>query len=180
MKFATSKGRILNIYQQLNNVYDQQYMELKDPEGFFKCFKGLMDRSLNDEVYSFISIKSHNDEYFFSKAPLLKMISYASGHKIPVWTADRLLDFLKSKDDAYSSELRWNGRTLSFTLNSSLPADAGLTLMVPFLCSSNRLSSITIDQKEYSFKKRMFKGKQYGFMTVKPGNNYQVVAHYGN
>ncbi len=34
---------------------------------FINCFKGLMDRSLYNEVYSFISVKSHNDEYYFSK-----------------------------------------------------------------------------------------------------------------
>ncbi len=67
-------GKIINVYQQLNAVYDQQYNESHDPEGFFNCFKGLMDRSLNNEVYSFISVKSHNDEYYFSKIPLMKML----------------------------------------------------------------------------------------------------------
>ena len=68
-------------------MYDQQYNENHDPEGFFNCFKGLMDRSLNDEVYSFISVKSHNDEYYFSKTPLMKMLAYANSNGIPVWTA---------------------------------------------------------------------------------------------
>jgi hypothetical protein len=178
MKFATSNGRTLNIYQHLNNVYDQQYMEMKDPDGFFECFKGLMDRSLNKEVYSFISVKSHNDEYFFSKEPLRRMISYASGHGIPVWTASKLLDFLKTRDDAYFSELLRNGNTLSFKLNSSHHHDAGITFMVPLLYGSSRLKSITIDRKEYSFREKMFKGRQYGFITVKPGKNYTVTARY--
>lgn len=69
MRFAGSSGKILDIYQHLNNVYDQQYNENHDPEGFYSCFRGLMDMSLNKEAYSFISIKSHNDEYYFSRDP---------------------------------------------------------------------------------------------------------------
>ncbi len=35
MKFADAKGRIINVYQQLNAVYDQQYNESNDPDGFY-------------------------------------------------------------------------------------------------------------------------------------------------
>ncbi len=93
MKFATSKGKILGIYQHLNNVYDQEYTENHDPDGFFNCFKGLVDRSIYDQVFSYISIKSHNDEYYFSRVPLLKMLAYANSKNIPVWT---LLNWLIS------------------------------------------------------------------------------------
>lgn len=59
MRFAGTSGKIIDIYQHLNNVYDQQYTENHDPEGFLKCFEGLMERSLNKEVYSFIIDYSH-------------------------------------------------------------------------------------------------------------------------
>ena len=107
MKFADSKGKIINVYQHLNAVYDQEYNESHDPEGFFNCFKGLMDRSLHNEVYSFISVKSHNDEYYFSKSPLMKMLAYANQQNIPVWTEIKLLDFIKMKDEASFSNIRW-------------------------------------------------------------------------
>ena len=41
MKFAGNKESTLDVYQLLTNVYDQEYMEHSDPEGFFECFKGL-------------------------------------------------------------------------------------------------------------------------------------------
>ena len=78
MKFAGARGNIIDVYQHYNAVYDQQYMERNDPEGFYQCFRGLVDRSLDHEIYSFVSIKSHNDEYFFSKEPLMKMLAYAN------------------------------------------------------------------------------------------------------
>ncbi len=83
MRFADIRGSVINVYQQLNSVYDQQYMEHKDQDGFFNCFQGLMDRSLNNEVYSFICVKAHNAEYFFSKIPLMKMLDYANDRGIP-------------------------------------------------------------------------------------------------
>ncbi len=119
MKFAGSKGNIINIYQHLNNVYDQEYNELHDPDSFFNCFRGLMDRSLYNEVYSYISIKSHNDEYYFSKVPLMKMLDYAGARGIPVWTAEKLLDFLKMKEEAAFERITWSDQKLSFMLSSS-------------------------------------------------------------
>src|SRR5690606_38265953 len=35
MKFADEHGKTIDVYQQLNNVYDQQYMEHKDKDGYF-------------------------------------------------------------------------------------------------------------------------------------------------
>ena len=67
MKFAGEQGKVLDIYQFLTNVYDQQYMENKDASGYFDCFMGLLNRSLNEGVFSIIGIKAHNDEYFFSR-----------------------------------------------------------------------------------------------------------------
>ena len=100
MKFADESGSLVNIYQHLNNVYDQQYMEHKDSIGFYNCFKGLMDRSLNDDVYSYISVKAHNNEYYFSKTPLMNMLDYSNENHIPVWAPVKLLEFLKAKDEA--------------------------------------------------------------------------------
>ena len=114
MKFASAQGKTIQVYQHFNAVYDQQYMERSDPEGFYNCFRGLVDRSLDDEIYSFVSIKSHNDEYFFSKEPLMKMLAYANSKGIPVWTAAKLLDFIKMRDEATFSEVSWSGPSIIF------------------------------------------------------------------
>ena len=120
MKYADVNGKTVNVYQRYNAIYDQQYNESHDPEGFFNAFKGLMDRSLNDDIYSVVSIKSHNNEYYFSKEPLMKMLDYANTKDIPVWTALNLLEFLKMKDEASFTDFNWSDNQLSFRLNSSL------------------------------------------------------------
>ena len=178
MKFADANGGIINVYQHLNSVYDQQYNESNDPDGFYNCFKGLIDRSINNEVYSFISVKSHNDEYYFSRAPLLKMLSYANCNNIPVWTAARLLDFIKMRDEAEFSVIDFNSDRLSFRLGSSLIHDGGLTIMVPFTYRNKKIARITCDEKEAPFIIRSVKGHNYAMVTVRPGYDYSFKVNY--
>jgi hypothetical protein len=178
MKFADSKGKIINVYQQLNAVYDQEYTESHDPEGFYNCFKGLMDRSLNDEAYSFISVKSHNDEYYFSKSPLMKMLAYANQHKIPVWTEMKLLDFIKMRDEASFTALNWKGNKLTFNINSDSKNSTGLTFMVPVKFEDLKIMGIRIDGKDSGYIIRSVRGSQYAFATVESGISHSITVDY--
>ncbi len=180
MKYANVKGKTINVYQQFNSVYDQQYMESNDPEGFFNCFQGLVGRSLNDEIYSYVSIKSHNDEYYFSKEPLLKMLAYANSKNVPVWTAAKILDFIKMKDEASFSDIKWRKNELSFTLNSKLKNSNGLTFMLPAGFAGNKLKQVTKNGETTPFSSRKVKGSDYAFVTVAGGMNYSFKAIYGN
>src|SRR6476620_1532405 len=124
MKFVDNDGEIINVYQQLNNVYDQQYMEHKDQDGYYNAFKGLIDRSVENGTYSFISVRAHNNEYFFSKIPLMKMLDYANIKHVPVWTELQLLNFLKSRDEAEFTNIQFQNQQLTFTLHSTYVTDA--------------------------------------------------------
>ena len=178
MKYANVKGKTINVYQHFNAVYDQQYKESNNPEGFFNCFKGLVDRSLDKEIYSFISIKAHNDEYFFSKKPLLKMLAYANSKGIPVWTAVNLLDFLKMKDEASFSEFKWSNNHLTFKLSSTLKNPNKLTFLLPLDHGDSKIKSININGKSRLLKYRKIKGSEYVLVTVTPGNTYEISAEY--
>ena len=178
MKFSDSRGKKINVYQHLNAVYDQEYNESHDPEGFFNCFKGLMDRSLHNEVYSFISVKSHNDEYYFSKSPLLKMLAYANLNKIPVWTELKLLDFIKMKDEASLTDISWANNKLTFDINSSLKNKLGLTFIVPAEYKGLRVKKISLDGSSAKFLTRSVKGSDYAWVTVESGRNHSIVVNY--
>lgn len=178
MKYADADGRIVNVYQRYNAIYDQQYNESHDPEGFFNAFRGLVDRSLDDDVYSVVSIKSHNNEYYFSKEPLMKMLNYASAKDIPVWTALDLLDFLKMKDEASFTDFNWSDNSLSFRLNSSLKHSNGLTFMIPAMYGDKMISTITKDGGKTSFSIRKVKDIDYAFITVRGGSSHEFVITY--
>lgn len=178
MKFAGANGKIFNIYQHLNNVYDQQYYEHDDADGFFNCFKGLIDRSIEDGIYSFVSIKSHNDEYHFSKEPLLRMLDYAKRKQVPVWTAANLADFMLMKDEATFSDIRWAGGQLRFKLASSVANENGLTFMLPVRYGSEEISRIVVNRENMPVNHKLIKGCDYAFVTVAPGNDYEVTVSY--
>lgn len=178
MKFCDTAGNVIPVYQHFNNVYDQQYMELKDQEGFYQCFKGLLDRSVYNEVYSAICIRAHNNEYFFSKVPLMKMLEYATSKNIPVWTAARLLDFIQAKDAASFSDHQWKEYKLQFKIQAPLVNDNKFTTMVPFSHKGRSLKKILVNKLEQSPIKRTVKGKDYWLISLLPGKNYQVEATY--
>ena len=180
MKYADVHGRTVNVYQRYNAIYDQQYNESNDPEGFFDAFRGLVDRSLNEDVYSIVSIKAHNNEYYFSKESLMKMLDYANTRGIPVWTALNLLDFLKMKDEASFSDFSWSDNRLSFRLNSSLTHSSGLTFLIPVKHGDTKISSITKDGGTAYFSIRKVKGVDYAFVTVRGGTDYDFVITYRN
>lgn len=179
LKFSAIDGSVINIYQHLNNIYDQQYMEHKDAEGFFQAFKGLVDRSIQNEVYSYVCIKAHNDEYSFSKTPLLQMLDYAKEHGIPVWTPVKLLKFLEARDEARFTEIKWtDGRRLSFKMKSALKHSNGLTCMIPYTFNGVRIHEITVNNTKQSFLIKKVKGFDYAFLTVGAGAVYNIEANY--
>lgn len=180
MKYAVVSAKTVNVYQRFNAVYDQQYNESHDPKGFFNSFKGLMDRSLNEDIYSVISIKSHNNEYYFSKEPLMKMLDYANEKGIPVWTALNLLNFLKMKDEASFSKMVWSDNQLSFSLNSSLKHSNGLTFIVPAISGGLNVKTITTDGVETPINLKSVKGREYAFVTVTGGSTFEIDVKYGD
>jgi len=178
MKFANTQGDVIDVYQHFNNVYDQQYMEHNDKDGFFNCFKGLVDRSLANEVYSFVSVKAHNAEYFFSEIPLGKMLDYANSKHIPVWTEIKLLDFLRARDEASFNDITWKKNKFSFNIKSSLTNTNDITCMIPFMYGGKKIIEITSNGVSRNFAVRFIKGYEYALVTMKPGSMYGIAVTY--
>ena len=137
-----------------------------------------MDRSLNDDIYSVVSIKAHNNEYYFSKEPLKKMLAYANRNGVPVWTAIKLLDFLKMKDEASFNNISWTNNLLTFTLNSSLTHNHKLTFMVPANYNGGKIITITSNDQNQTYAIKRIKGLDYALASVEGGMDYIISAHY--
>jgi hypothetical protein len=180
MKFAGRSGHVLDIYQLLNNVYDQQYMEHQDAEGFFQCFKGLMDRSLNDHIYSVITVKTHTNEYYFSKPALARMLDYAKSHRIPVWTADHLLRFLEVKHQIRFTDISFSKNSLVFDIISPVKYASGLTLMIPYEINGRALNAVRINGHAKTFDVRWMRGHRYGFVILAGGMTQKLIADFGS
>ena len=178
MKFADIDGNIVNVYQQLNNVYDQQYMENDDKDGYFNAFKGLMDRSVDSGVYSHISVRAHNNEYFFSKEPLMKMLNYANAKRIPVWTELQLLNFLKARDEAEFKNIHFQKNQLSFTIHSSYSNDDQITCMLPVGHNGKKIQRMYVDGRAVNFSSHSVRGINYTLIPVTSGVSHQIFVTY--
>jgi len=180
LKFAGADGKIINVYQQLNNVYDQQYMEHKDQDGYYNAFKGLMDRSLQNEVYSTISVRAHNNEYFFSKVPLMKMLDYANQQGVPVWTELKYLEFLRAKEETAINDITWRDNQLTYTLRSRLGHENGISCLIPYTFNSKKIVEVNLNGNPNNYSIREIKGRSYALVTIKPGADYSFVIKYDN
>lgn len=178
MKFANGDGKILDIYQQLNNVYDQQYMEHKDQDGYYGAFKGLMDRSLHNEVYTSISVRAHNNEYFFSEVPLMKMLDYAKLNNVPVWTEQRWLEFLQAKDATSFDNIQRTDNTLSFTVQSPLKFARDLACLIPLQYNHAKVTSVRRDGQPVAFDSVTIKGFAYARLMIKAGTDHQLEVQF--
>ena len=106
------------------------------------------------------------------------MLDYSNENGIPVWTAEKLLDFMKMKDEAKFSDLAWSGNKLSFKLNSSLKFTNKLTFIVPEAYRDKKISAITANGAVKAYTNRSVKGNNYAMVSVEPGQNYNIVVSY--
>jgi hypothetical protein len=178
MKFSDVDGNVINVYQQLNNVYDQQYMEHNDKEGYFNAFRGLMDRSIDSGVYSFISVRAHNNEYFFSKVPLMKMLDYANEKHIPVWSEEMLLSFLQARDACEFKNIRYHDYRLNFTLSSLVKYDGRVTTVVPYLFNGRKVVSASMNGRKVKLCVKDIKGRKYVLLSADAGISTEIDISY--
>ena len=81
MKFINKDGQVIDIYQSLTQLPDEQWLE----ENFYGCFKILVDRSLDLEAYTFVNVNFHTDRWqVWSRKPGLDMLDYANRRGVPV------------------------------------------------------------------------------------------------
>jgi hypothetical protein len=106
------------------------------------------------------------------------MLAYANTHNIPLWTAARLLDFIKMRDEAVFSDIDWSDGQLTFVLTSTLKNKNGLTFMLPSRFGEKQINRIMIDGSTAKMIFRRIKGYDYALITIYPGKKYQILADY--
>ncbi len=174
MKFADSKGHILNIYQSNTQLADETWLK----ENIESKSKTLIDRSVDQENYTWINANYHTWYWPETRPHGLKVLDYCRSRGVPVWTAEKAFEFLKMKDEASFSDIKWENNQLSFILNSSLKHTNGLTFMIPESFRGLKIKRIIKDSREQVFKTKNVKGFNYAFVTVVPGKSYQFSVFY--
>jgi hypothetical protein len=174
MKFIDKTGQVIDIYQSLTQLPDEQWLE----ENLYGCFKILLDRSLDLETYTFVNVNFHTDRWqAWSKKPGLDMLDYANRRGVPMWTAEHTLSFLERRDSASFQNIHWSDNKLSFTFDVPL-GEQGLTFMLPQNPNNLTISRIEIDGTRQTFRRMTIKGRNYALVDTGLGGSFQVIAYY--
>jgi hypothetical protein len=174
MKFVDKDGQIIEIYQSLTQLPDEQWLE----ENLYGCFKTLMDRSLDLENYTFMNVNFHTDRWqVWSKKPGLDMIDYANRRGVPVWTAEHTLNFLKTRDNACFQNIEWAGNKLSFIIKVPV-GEQGLTFMLPQKHEELTINRIEVDGTRQSYRRMTIKGRNYVMVDSGCGGSFLITAYY--
>ncbi|MGD0005974.1 MAG: hypothetical protein ABSE06_17305 [Anaerolineaceae bacterium] len=174
MKFVSKDGRVIDIYQSLTQLPDEQWLE----ENFYGCFKTLLDRSLDFETYTFVNVNFHTDRWqVWSRKPGLDMLDYANRRGVPMWTAEHTLNFLKARDSASFHDIYWSDQILSFTFEAPF-ADQGLTFMLPLDYNFLNLWKVEMDGVRQTFRRMIIKGRAYALAETGSGGSFQIMAYY--
>ena len=174
MKFADVTGRILNVYQSNTQLPDETWLK----ENIESKSKTLIDRSLDEENYAYINANYHTWYWGECRQPGLRVLDYCNRRGVPIWTAEKVYEFMKMKDEAFFSDLRWSHNQLTFMLSSAFNNSEGLTFLIPANHGDLKISSITINNHSSKFEQRIIKGHEYAFVTVTPGRAYEISADY--
>ncbi len=174
MKFADASGRIVNVYQSNTQLPDETWLK----ENIEIKSKTLIDRSLDEENFTYINANFHTWYWGECREPGLRVLDYCKSRGVPVWTAERVYEFLKMKDEASFSDIEWSENTLTFNLSSAIPNPDGLTILLPADHGDLKISSVAIDGLIRQFEHRTIKGNEYASITVTPGKIYIISAGY--
>jgi hypothetical protein len=174
MKFADGTGRILNIYQSNTQLPDETWLK----ENIESKSKTLIDRSLDEEGYTYINANYHTWYWGECRDPGLRVLDHCNRRGVPVWSAEKVYEFLKTKDDAVFTDIDWSYNRLTFKIKSALENPNRLTFLLPVSYRTLKIRSIRINEHSVNFQTRIIKGCEYAMVTVTPGERYEISAGY--
>ncbi|MCL4295970.1 MAG: hypothetical protein KJ077_09595 [Anaerolineae bacterium] len=187
MKFMGADGQLINVYQQLTQLVDEQMLRPPDyafenlsPTQAITVSKQLINASLGGD-YAALMTQFHVDYYTGQPAQEWAegTVDYANSQGVPVWNADQWLTFTETRHDANYGNIAWDdvNKVLTFNLSATLTTGVDLTTVLPLNYRGNDLEAITVDGLTANFSTETIKGIDVAFVGV-PAGNHSFVAHY--
>lgn len=176
MKFSDSEGRVIDVYQSNTQLPDETWQNANIEDKA----KLLINRSIDNEYYAWINANFHTWYWDKCREPGLRILDYCNNRGIPIWTSGKAYDFLKMKDEASFTDIRWRNNILTFKLISSLQHSNRLSFFIRNEFRDKRVVSVFADGQEMPIVIRRIKGYDYAMVTVVPGKNYKVKVAYNS
>lgn len=176
MRFVDARGKVLDVYESVTQLPDEQWGQ----GNLFENFKVLLDRSLNSEGYTFINVNFHTNKWTdWSRVEGLQIMDYANRRGVPMWTAQRALNFLQMRNTAEFVQVGWSNNQLTFQLHVPVSGQ-GLTFMVPKKYGGKTIAHVSRNGESQPYTLQSIKGSDYALVTTASGTSRVVATYAGS
>ncbi|HEU5123288.1 MAG TPA: fibronectin type III domain-containing protein [Verrucomicrobiae bacterium] len=181
-RLCDENGNFLPVYQVLTEWPDEWF----DDKGYTadqasqvvkEMFAAAQDGNYSAFVINVHPVRYNNIGGDITHAWANQVWAYAQSNGIPMWTAEKLLDFVKARDAARFDNIHWTSTTLSFDFSTTVSGE-DLTILLPKWAGTNTLKSATFAGNPVGFSLQAIKGREYGLFTTQAATGH-VIAIYG-
>jgi hypothetical protein len=168
MRFVDEQGRVLDVFQQLTQLVDEQMMQMPWGTGGEAAVGG----------------QFHVDSFAFGPDWSARFGRWLEGTLdcavelgIPIYSAEEWLTFTEVRDAATFENIQAEGGTLRFQLRAPTIEDVELALMLPARWLSKSLTELRVDGQNMRLSTRVVAGLEYGWATI-AASDHTVEAYY--
>lgn len=165
MPYVDENGLLLDTYQAATQLVNQDGVPQK------YGISVMLDRALGDDEY-FGAFGTHFD---FTDDFSEQIINAAAARGIALITARQMLEWLDGRNGSRFRNMRWNGKTLGFTIDLRPGADHA-SIMLPETFKQNPLAAVVCSDEKRQVTHQKIKGIDYGFFQAMSG---RCEAQYG-
>jgi hypothetical protein len=188
-RFVDAQGRILPIYQATSHWLDEFFVyNDMSPEQAERIIIRMFEAAEQGRYSAFVTgihpcrFTGYGGRDKITPVWPHAVWKYCRDRKIPLWSAEMLLDFVEARNRARFENMTWrasekqDGRQLTFDFRTPA-AGQQLTIMVPGIWSGRVLKSITADGGTVDLTTELVKGIEYGMFTTTAAQMHVAVSY---
>ncbi len=184
MRFISAQGAVIPYYQQLTQLVDEYLFNVDGMQSLTGAQAVALSRQMIDASqagdYAALMTQFHVDYYGGDAEDWAEgTLGYAQSLGIPIWTAEKWLNFTEARDGANFNAINWNVTTGQLGFNLTAPTGTpSLSFLLPASSGGRQLTAVTVDGAPASFSNFTVSGRNQAIVTVSVGN-HAVFASYG-
>lgn len=194
MKFVDEQGRLLDIYQQTTHLVDEHLFRMTwgggwanlDGKSAVVVSQALIEASRRG-VPAAIGMQVHLDPFaaggeFAANAWtwLEGTLAYAAANHVPIWSAERWLQFSDVRHEALFEQIVWNTTTRSLLLRVAVRGalETQMDVMIPARFNGLRVAQVQVDGQATPQRLRHIGNEEFVCVAV-PSGTHTVISQFG-
>jgi hypothetical protein len=172
MRFATTSGQVLDIYQADTQLPDETWREQ-----ISQAYQSLLNASVHQGKYAWVVANFHPAGWTKYASQGEAVLDHAVANNIPIWSGAQMNAFVRMRDAADFQNVQWKEGTLSFVVNAPGCEVGALTVMVPKVFGGHVLAKTSLAGLDAAYSVETIAGSDYALFTIRSGMHF-VIAVY--